>query len=125
MAGLSNHLLVDEEEPVVCEAEIMNLDDLTSREMAEGASARFVHTGHMTVVYWRFEPGVPLPEHSHPHEQVTNVLEGAFEMTLAGETHRLEAGSVVVIPPDVEHGGRSLTACRILDVFHPVREDFR
>lgn len=107
------------------DATILNLDDVTSREMLEGAHARFVHTEHMTVAYWRFEPDVPLPAHAHPHEQVTNVIEGTFEMVLDGEPHRLEAGAAVVIPPDVEHGGRSITACRIIDVFYPVREDFR
>ena len=35
------------------------------------------------------------------------------------------AGQVFVIPPDVPHSGRALTRCRVLDVFAPVREDYR
>lgn len=107
------------------DAAVLTLDHLTDREVLEGARVRFVHTEHMTVAYWRFESDVLLPEHSHPHEQVTSVIEGAFEMTLEGEPYRLEAGSVVVIPPHTRHAGRSITDSRIIDVFHPVREDFR
>lgn len=103
----------------------LKLSDVEGRELLEGAEARFVHSDTMTVAYWSFEPGVPLPDHVHPHEQVSSVIEGVFELTVGGETRCLEAGSVAVIPADVSHGGRSVTACRIIDVFHPVREDYR
>jgi quercetin dioxygenase-like cupin family protein len=66
-----------------------------------------------------------LPEHAHPHEQVTNVIEGVFDLTVEAETTRLRAGSAVLIPPNANHSGKSVTACRIIDVFHPVREDYR
>lgn len=104
---------------------VLNLSEIASQELLKGAEVRFVHADTMTVAYWAFEPGVPLPEHAHHHEQVTNVLEGVFDLTVDGETTRLEAGSVVVIPPNATHSGRAVTACRIIDVFHPVREDYR
>ena len=104
---------------------VMNLSELAGRELLEGAEVRFVHASTMTVAYWTFEGGVPLPEHAHPHEQVTNVIEGVFDLTIEGKTTRLEAGSVAIIPPDATHAGRAVTPCRIIDVFHPVREDYR
>ena len=95
------------------------------REVMPGFHARFVHTERTTHAYWEIEPDKPLPAHSHPHEQIVNVLEGVFELTLDGTPHRLEAGDVLVIPPDVPHSGVALTPCKILDVFAPVREDYR
>jgi len=105
--------------------EIRNLSEIASRELVDGATVRFVHADTMTVAYWTFESEVPLPEHAHPHEQVTNVIEGVFDLVVNGETARLEAGSVAVIPPNATHAGRAVTACRIIDIFHPVREDYR
>ena len=35
------------------------------------------------------------------------------------------AGDVLVIPGDAKHSGRAHTGCRILDVFSPVREEYR
>jgi quercetin dioxygenase-like cupin family protein len=78
----------------------------------------------MTFVFWEVEEGALLPEHSHMHEQVAHVIEGQFEITVDGETTVLEAGTVFVIPPHAVHSGRALTACRIVDSFAPVREDY-
>jgi quercetin dioxygenase-like cupin family protein len=103
----------------------IELSDINEREMVPGFRTRFVHTDRMTCSYWTITAGAALPEHAHPHEQVTNVIRGRFEMTLEGETRTIEPGSVVVIPSGVKHRGRALTDCYILDVFSPVREDYR
>lgn len=100
-------------------------DDLEEREPLPGCKGRFLHTDNMTVVYWQMEAGAPLPEHAHPHEQIVNMIAGEYELTVDGDTRLLTPGSVVVIPSNVVHSGRARTDCRIIDVFHPVREDYR
>ena len=98
---------------------------LPSKEVIEGYEARTIHTGTMTFVYWTVTEGAAMPIHSHLHEQVAHVLEGRFELTVNGETQVLEPGKVAVIPPHVPHGGKALTACQLLDVFYPEREDYK
>ena len=66
-----------------------------------------------------------LPQHAHPHEQVTTVLSGELELTVAGEVKVLRPGMVAFIPGGVPHSARAITACQVLDVFHPVRDDYR
>jgi quercetin dioxygenase-like cupin family protein len=90
-----------------------------------GFHGKAVHSGAMSFVLWSIEAGARLPEHNHVHEQVLNVLDGEFELTVAGETARLGPGTLAVVPPDARHSGVALTSCRILDVFQPVREDYR
>ena len=102
-----------------------NLDEITAREIVPGYLAKFVHAEGMTLAYWEVEAGAALPEHSHPHEQIANVLEGEFELTIAGESRILVPGQVAVIPGDVPHSGRAITACRLLDAFQPARDDYR
>ena len=103
----------------------IKLSDIQEREMVPGFRARFVHTDRMTCAYWTITAGALLPEHAHPHEQVSNVIRGRFEMTVEGETQTIEPGSLLVIPSGAMHRGRALTDCHILDVFVPVREDYR
>lgn len=79
----------------------------------------------MTFVYWTVEAGHTMPEHSHPHEQAAHVLMGEFELTVAGETKTLKPGIVAFIPPHVKHGGKAVTDCQLLDVFHPEREEYK
>jgi len=37
----------------------------------------------------------------------------------------LESGMCAVIPSGTTHSGLALTACRVLDLFSPARDDFR
>jgi len=101
------------------------LADISPRSPVPGGVARFVHSDSMTLAFWTFEAGAVVGTHSHPHEQVTNVLEGSFELVVDGIPYCLEAGTGGTIPPNIPHSGRALTACTLIDVFHPVREDYR
>ena len=74
---------------------------LPSKEIIQGYSARTIHTGTMTLVYWTVEKGAKMPLHSHLHEQVAHVLKGRFELTVDGVTQILEPGMVAVIPPHI------------------------
>ena len=101
------------------------LDDLEAVEPVPGYVAKFVHTVQMTLANWQITAGSPFPEHSHPHEQIMMVLEGEFELTVGGESELVRPGVVAVIPADAKHSGRAVTDCIAIDVFYPVREDYR
>ena len=101
------------------------LDDLPAREVFPGFHGRFVHSGAMTFAWWTIDEGAEVPEHAHPHEQVVNMLEGELSLAVDGEEHVLHAGDVVTIPGRVRHAAKALAPSRVLDVFSPVREDYR
>lgn len=103
----------------------VKLDEFEPREIIPGYQGIFLHSDNMTLAYWTITAGSEMPEHSHPHEQVANILEGEFELVLDGDRKVLRPGMVAMIPSQVPHGGRAVSNCRILDVFHPVREDYR
>jgi quercetin dioxygenase-like cupin family protein len=104
---------------------VTNLEEVSEKELFPGLSAKFVHSAHVTVSYWTVKAGALLPEHAHPHEQISNVLEGEFEIVIDGEPMILKPQTVTVIPSNAKHSGRALTDCKIIDVFYPVREDYR
>ncbi len=102
----------------------LNVHNLPESEPLPGYKLRYRHSGAMTFAFWTIEAAAPLPEHSHPHEQVANVIEGEYELTIDGESQVLRPGMLAVIPPHAPHSGKALTDCRIVDVFCPRREDF-
>jgi len=103
----------------------LKLKDIESKEIVKGYRARFVHSGNMTTAYWEVEAGAELPMHSHPHEQVSTIVEGSFEFNLDGDIKIIGEGDVVVIPPDVPHSGKAVTFCKIIDTFYPERENYK
>src|SRR5688500_1581051 len=104
---------------------LVRLSDVSMREIFPGIRARVVHSERTSQSWVELDAGVSFPEHQHPHEQTVNVLEGELELTCDGVTHRLMPGQVLIIPPHAIHSGRALTACRVLDIFAPVRDDYR
>jgi quercetin dioxygenase-like cupin family protein len=101
------------------------IDDIEPIEIIQGYVARFIHTQNSTIAFWSVQEGAAMPLHQHIHEQVSQVLEGKFELVVDEKKYQLGPGEVVVIPPNAVHGGRALTYCRLLDIFTPVREDYK
>ncbi len=103
---------------------LVNIKNLTELPLADGIRARVINTGTVSVAHVNLEAGAILPKHSHHHEQVVNVIEGELELTVGGEAIVLKPGLSMILPPMVPHSGRALTDVFVLDIFHPVREDF-
>ncbi|MBT8184873.1 MAG: cupin domain-containing protein [Eudoraea sp.] len=103
----------------------VKLSELTPKEIIPGYLGKLIHTENMTIAFWEVKKGAVVPEHDHMHEQIMQVLEGKFEFTVDGETKIYEADDIVVIPGHVSHSGRAITYCRIMDVFSPVREEYK
>jgi quercetin dioxygenase-like cupin family protein len=101
------------------------LNETESKEIIPGFFARFVHTKNISIVFWEATAGSTFPEHSHPHEQIATIQQGKFQLTINGETKILEEGLVAVIPSNAKHSGIALTDCKLMDVFYPVREDYK
>ena len=101
--------------------ELKNLPDL---EIAKGIWGNAVNTDTVTVLHVRIEEGALLPEHSHYNEQVVNVIEGELELKVEGNTYNLKPGTSMILEPNVVHSGRAISACKVVDVFHPARKDF-
>ena len=104
----------------------VTLTQLPVKEIFGGAiKGHYAHLERMTIGEVRLQPGTVLPLHSHLHEQITYVISGRFEFTIGEQTTVLEPGMTALIPGGVTHGGKTLTACHVIDLFAPVREDYR
>jgi quercetin dioxygenase-like cupin family protein len=100
--------------------------DLPSTEMLPGIVRRAVYLEHTMMTFFDFEPGSVVPEHSHPHEQITYVVQGAMEFRLGDETRVLRAGEGVCCPPNVPHSAAILDEPTVaLDGWYPVREEYK
>lgn len=103
----------------------INYNTHKQADIFPGIHSAMEHSDQVTFGCVTLEEGTLAPIHSHPHEQWTYVLEGKMEFTLDGEKQLLLPGMGAYIPSNVLHGAFAVTKCRVIDVFTPVREDYR
>jgi quercetin dioxygenase-like cupin family protein len=106
--------------------EIISVDEVTPVEMLPGVYRRTLSYGDKAmIVHFTIEQGAAVPVHSHPHDQLSFVVEGELEFTLAGEKFTLRAGDSLLSPGNVEHGAKAIRRTVITDTFAPPREDYK
>jgi quercetin dioxygenase-like cupin family protein len=106
--------------------EVVRLVELDGRELAPGVRMRPLFGIGAMLNLLDFEPRSRVPEHDHPHEQLGIVISGELTMLIDGNEHRLAAGDAYQIDGGVRHSAWTTEShCRVLDVFQPVREDYR
>jgi unsaturated pyranuronate lyase len=104
----------------------VRFDEVRPFELAEGVTGRplFGEGAMLNVI--EFEPGATVPLHSHPHEQLGLVLRGMQALVVDGVPHELHPMEGYVLPGGVEHSAYcGPEGALVLDVFRPVREDYR
>lgn len=102
-----------------------HLNDIKEREVAPGFFGKFIHSDKISIAHWQAKAGAQVPLHQHVHEMMVNVISGKLELTVGDETRLMEAGDVATIPSQVPHRAVAVTDCYLIDVFYPVREDYK
>ena len=99
--------------------------DVILEDLGDGVSRKILgyNSGLMLVKVF-FKAGAVGAAHQHPHQQVSYVLQGEFEVNVDGKTDVLYCGDSFVVSENARHG----VVCRktgiLLDAFSPLRNDF-
>jgi quercetin dioxygenase-like cupin family protein len=104
---------------------IVRVTDKVVQAVQQGMMRSVLSYGEQVMlVEVSLQRGTQVPTHAHPHEQVTYVIRGSVEFTVADRTEVLAAGESYLFPPGTPHGAEALTDCMLIDAFSPPREDF-
>jgi quercetin dioxygenase-like cupin family protein len=107
-------------------SQVVALGDGEGRELVPGVRMWPLFGEGAMLNLLEFAPSARVATHSHPHEQLGLMLEGELVLEIDGVPHRLRPGDAYTIPGGVPHAAwTEETGCRIVDVFHPVREEYR
>jgi quercetin dioxygenase-like cupin family protein len=66
-----------------------------------------------------------LPVHSHPYEQTGYLVKGHIQLRIGDDEHDVRPEDSWCIPSGVDHGAQILGDSVAIEVFSPVREDYR
>lgn len=95
---------------------IENLNPLLGRQLVVGQNIMLARV--------LLKKGCIVPEHSHPNEQVTYILEGALKFWIDGREILIRSGETLTIPPNMPHKAEAVEDTVDLDVFYPPRADW-
>jgi quercetin dioxygenase-like cupin family protein len=101
------------------------IKDIHPKEVMPGITGHYAHGEGLTFGYVEVKKGSILPEHHHIHEQITYILEGQLNMIIGGVPCTLTTGMFHIIPSNVFHSATAPVDCKLIDVFSPVREDYK
>jgi quercetin dioxygenase-like cupin family protein len=106
--------------------EFAAVDAVASQVLMAGLRVRPVRGQHITLAVVELDPGLRMPEHRHPNEQVGMVLRGEFTFNIGGESRVRRPGDMWVIPPGVPHAVETTgeSGCSLVETFSPPRVDW-
>jgi quercetin dioxygenase-like cupin family protein len=108
------------------EPQFIRFGDVRSFEVTAGVIARPLFGEGAMLNLIEFEPGATVPLHSHEHEQLGLVIKGMQALVVDGVPHEMGPMDGYVLPGGVEHSAYcGPDGALVLDVFRPVREDYR
>jgi quercetin dioxygenase-like cupin family protein len=102
----------------------INFNTQKKVQIWEGISGRLAHSEQSTIAQVTLEAGAMAARHQHIHEQWTYVIEGEMIFELDGEERILTPGMAAHIPSNSFHSAKTITGCRVIDIFMPVRQYF-
>jgi quercetin dioxygenase-like cupin family protein len=99
--------------------------DVPVEEVANGLRRQIMgYDSDIMLVKVDFDTGGIGEPHTHPHQQVSYVVSGKFEVTINDKTEVLGPEDAFIVPSNVLHGAVCLEAGTLIDTFSPLREDF-
>ena len=104
---------------------MQQIKDIQPKNLAPGIIGYYTHGEKATFGFVELKKGSSVPLHHHIHEQITYIIEGQLDMVIGGVSYSLTKGMYHVIPSNVPHAAIAITDCKVIDVFGPVREDYK
>ena len=102
----------------------VSLGQLPVETLGPGVTRKVVHGTQSTFSRWELKAGAKVPLHHHANEQVSWIVSGKSRVTSGGKQHVMEAGDIMVFPPNVEHAFDVLEDTVAIDIFAPQRQDW-
>ncbi len=99
------------------------LGNLPNLRSENGASMRRLGGAQTMIQVATMVKGDAFAPHAHHNEQIVLMLDGTLRLDVGDPPETIELGpdDMLVIPPNVPHGGEAMTDCKVLDAFSPPR----
>jgi len=94
--------------------EIIDLVNSLSYQSGSVVSKVFLKKPSGNITLFAFDKGEGLSEHTAPFDAFVQILDGEAEITIGGKPYNLKAGESIIMPADIPHALKAVTAYKML-----------
>lgn len=95
-------------------AQVAKILELVSYQDGAVVSREIVKKPTGSVTIFAFDEGQGLSEHTAPFDALAQVLEGAAEIMISGQPHRLQGGELILMPAGQPHALKALKRFKMI-----------
>ncbi|WP_321490175.1 cupin domain-containing protein [uncultured Hyphomonas sp.] len=103
---------------------LYELDQQPIEQVSPLVQRQYLSGSQSTFVKWTVKAGGVFPLHHHQNEQVTWIVSGRCEVYSQGKKFDMQAGMILIIPPNIPHEFHCLEDTIDIDFFAPSRQDW-
>ena len=104
----------EHKEPNKLAAQVLNARDLMNYQAGSVVSREIIGKPTGRVTLFAFDAGEGLSEHTAPFDALVHVLEGETDITIAGTSHRVKAGEMIIMPANQPHALHAASAFKMI-----------
>jgi quercetin dioxygenase-like cupin family protein len=95
-------------------AQALTLADLVQYQPGAVVSRTLIDKKIGTLTLFAFDEGQGLSEHTAPYDAFVQIVDGAADVTIAGQDHRVTAGQMIIMPANIPHALRAVGHFKML-----------
>ncbi len=105
----------------------LNWDSVPVEQVTPEMQRRIITGEKLMLARMKFKDGFRVPLHTHENEQITSVFSGTIRFWFGKDKEEvmdLNAGEIVVIPPNLPHEALMIGDVEEMDSWAPPRQDW-
>ena len=95
-------------------SDVARINDLISYQDGAIVSRIVIKKDTGNVTLFAFDAAQELSEHTTAYDAVLQAVDGEGEVTIAGKSHRLRAGDMIIMPAHQPHAVKALSRFKML-----------
>lgn len=95
-------------------SQVIQVLDLVNYQHGSVVSREVIRKSTGSVTIFAFDEGQGLSEHTAPFDALVQVIEGETDISIAGISHRLHCGGMILMPGGQPHALKAITRFKMI-----------
>lgn len=94
--------------------QVSNMKEMVAYQAGSIVSKEIISKTTGTVTIFAFDQDQGLSEHTAPFDALVQIVDGEAEIIIAGESHHLQEGQIIIMPAGKSHALKALKKFKMM-----------